>query len=129
LPILAHEPTIAGDPVTEPHTQPPPSPEPRWRVRAAFDLVWTGGRGVGRAEAVRLEDAIAATGEVRAPAVTFADGEAVVSLLVQARDDDEAIAQGLHAVQCACRFVPGVALGELRGSVARADPELLLSGR
>lgn len=108
---------------------PAPADPPRWRVRAAFDLVWTGGRAVGRAEAVRLEDALAACSTARAPAVSFEDGHVVVSLLVQADDDTRAVAATLHAVACAGRYVPGLAIGTAQECAARADPALLRSTR
>jgi hypothetical protein len=91
---------------------------PRWRVRAAFDLVWTGGRSLGRPEAVRLQDAITATGDAKTPSVDFGEDEVVVSVEVQADRDADAVDAGLHAVQCACRYVPGVALGAVRSCAA-----------
>jgi len=101
----------------------------RWRVQAAFDLVWTGGREVGRPEAVRLEDALAATAVVRAPAVGLEDGQALVSGLVDAGDEREAVAALLSAVACAAPYVPCLALGTVQDAAARSDPTLLRSAR
>jgi len=106
-----------------------PAGPPRWRVRAAFDLVWTGGRSVGRAEAVRLEDALVACSAGRAPAVAFEDGLVVVSLLLDADDRRAAVAEALHAVACAARYVPCLAIGTVQQCTARPDPALLRSTR
>ncbi len=90
---------------------------PRWRVRMVFALD-DPAAGHGRSDAVRLEQTMAATGQVRAPRAAFGGGELAVEVVVKAVDDVAATVVGLTVLDCAVRDVPGLVLGDLRWRAA-----------
>jgi hypothetical protein len=99
---------------------------PRWRARIVYRLLQA---GLGRTGALRLEDAIVATGRARAPGVALRGGEVVVTMLVKAADHDEATRAAVAAVDSAGRQACGVTLGEVVAGSAVPEPELLASAR
>jgi len=86
---------------------------PRWRVRMVFALDDPLAER-GRPDAIRLAQAMASTGHVRAPRAVFRRGELAVDVVVKAVDEMAATVAGLSVLDCAVRDVPGLVLGDLR---------------
>jgi len=102
---------------------------PRWRARVVYRLLHAEQGARGRPGALRLENALVATGTSRAPRVDFAPGEVHVSVLVKADDPAGVQAACLSAVESGTRQVGGLLLGEALFRSATPAPALVTSGR
>jgi len=71
-----------------------------------------------RPDAIRLAQALASTGHVRAPRAVFRQGELAVDVVVKAVDEMAATVAGLTVLDCAVRDMPGLVLGDLRWRAA-----------
>jgi len=94
-------------------------PCPRWRVAIEFDVKAGGHDRPGRPEALAIEQELAASGRVRAPRVSFRDGQISVTFWLKAADEMVATASALALLDHAVARVPGLVLEELRGRQAR----------
>lgn len=86
---------------------------PAWTVQLVFEQALADPAYAGRALAIQVERAVAATGVGRAPKVRVGGGQVVAALRVKASGDDDAVYVALCVLDSAVRQVTGFELGEL----------------